>query len=59
MDQLAPKYRIPVVLKDLEGLSYQEMQEVLDLPLGTLRIRVHRGRQRIKEMLERLEGKQP
>ncbi len=42
----------------MEGLSYQEMQEVLDLPLGTLRIRVHRGRQKIKEMLDRLEGKQ-
>lgn len=58
LDQLTPKYRIPVVLKDMEGLSYQEMQEVLDLPLGTLRIRVHRGRQKIKEMLDRLEGKQ-
>lgn len=57
LEQLKPKYRIPVVLKDLEGLSYQEMQEVLDLPVGTLRIRVHRGRQQIKEMLDRLEGK--
>jgi len=57
LEQLKPKYRIPVVLKDLEGLSYQEMQDVMDLPVGTLRIRVHRGRQQIKALLKRLEGK--
>ncbi len=57
LDALKPKYRIPVILKDMEGLSYDEIQEVMDLPMGTLRIRVHRGRLQIREMLDRLEGK--
>jgi len=56
LKELKPKYRLPVILKDLEGLSYEEIQEVMDLPQGTLRIRVHRGRARIRELLKRLEG---
>lgn len=52
---MSPKYRIPLVLKDMEGLSYREMQEVLDLPEGTLRIQVHRARKKLAVILKRLE----
>jgi len=52
LHRLDPKYRVPVVLKDVEGLSYQEMQEILSLPLTTLKIRVVRGRAKLQEQLE-------
>jgi RNA polymerase sigma-70 factor (ECF subfamily) len=52
LGRLDPKYRVPVVLKDVEGLSYQEMQEILSLPLTTLKIRVVRGRAKLQEQLE-------
>jgi RNA polymerase sigma-70 factor (ECF subfamily) len=51
LDRLAPKYRVPLVLKDIEGLSYEEMREVLGLPITTLKIRVVRARARMEELL--------
>lgn len=48
---LAPMYRLPLVLKDVEGLSYREIQQVLDLPVTTLKIRVVRARAKLQEQL--------
>jgi RNA polymerase sigma-70 factor (ECF subfamily) len=45
--------RIVVVLRDLEGLSYEEIGEVLGLPLNTVRTRLHRARGDLKSKLER------
>ena len=45
--------RIVVVLRDLEGLSYEEIAQVLELPLGTVRSRLHRARADLKDKLER------
>ena len=45
--------RIVVVLRDLEGLSYEEIARVLDLELGTVRSRLHRARMDLKAKLER------
>lgn len=45
--------RIVVVLRDLEGLSYDEIAEVLGLPLNTVRTRLHRARLDLKAKLER------
>jgi RNA polymerase sigma-70 factor (ECF subfamily) len=45
--------RIVVVLRDLEGLAYEEIAEVLGLELGTVRSRLHRARMELKAKLER------
>jgi len=51
--ELPEDRRIVMVLRDLEGLSYEEIAEVLELPLGTVRSRLHRARADLKEKLER------
>ena len=45
-------YREAVVLRDLEGLTYEEIAEVLRVRIGTVRSRIARGRSRLKEVLE-------
>jgi len=51
LTRLDPKYRVPLVLKDVEGMSYQEIQQVLGLPITTLKIRVVRARAQLQEQL--------
>jgi RNA polymerase sigma-70 factor (ECF subfamily) len=51
--ELPEERRIMVVLRDFEGLSYEEIATALDLPLGTVRSRLHRARTDLKEKLER------
>lgn len=51
LQQLDDIYRIPLVLKDIEGLAYQEIQQVLDLPLTTLKMRVVRAREQLKKLV--------
>jgi RNA polymerase sigma-70 factor (ECF subfamily) len=48
---LPPKYRIAVVLRDIQGLSYEEITGVMRLPLSTVKTRIHRGRLLLKERL--------
>ena len=52
--ELPDDRRIIVVLRDLEGLSYEEIAQALDLTLGTVRSRLHRARLELKEKLEKL-----
>ena len=47
-----PNHRAAVVLRDLEGLTYQETAESLGIPEGTAKSWVHRGRERLKELLK-------
>jgi len=51
--ELPDDRRIVVVLRDLEGLSYEEIAGALDLELGTVRSRLHRARMDLKDKLER------
>lgn len=48
---LSPDYRAVVVLKDVMGFSYEEIADFLDVPVGTVRSRIHRGRGRLREAL--------
>jgi RNA polymerase sigma factor (sigma-70 family) len=49
---LPPDYRAAVVLCDIEGLSYEEIAATLDVKLGTVRSRIHRGRAQLRAALD-------
>jgi RNA polymerase sigma factor (sigma-70 family) len=48
---LPPEFRAAVVLCDIEGLSYEEISTVLDIKIGTVRSRIHRGRAQLRAAL--------
>jgi len=50
--ELPTKYRDAVILRDIEGLSYEEVGEILSIPGGTVRSRINRGRLILKKRLE-------
>jgi RNA polymerase sigma-70 factor (ECF subfamily) len=50
--ELPIDYRSAVVLCDVVGLSYNEIADIFDLPVGTVRSRIHRGRRRLRDQLE-------
>jgi len=49
---LPPKYRVPIILRDIEGRSYDEIAEILELGLGTTKSRISRARGLLKEKLK-------
>jgi len=51
LDSLPPDYRLAVTLADLEGLSYKEIAEVMDCPVGTVMSRIYRGRKALHKLL--------
>ena len=54
LDSLSEDFRAVVVLCDIEGLSYKEIAETLDCPVGTVMSRLFRGRRLLERMLEHL-----
>ncbi len=52
IEALPPKYRLPIVLRDVEGRSYEEVAAILELGLGTTKSRISRGRGLLKEKLK-------
>lgn len=57
LDSLAPEFRAAVVLCDIEGLSYEEIGATLGVKLGTVRSRIHRGRQALRDYLAAHSGR--
>ncbi len=51
---LSMKSRILIVMKDIEGLSYMEISETLNIPIGTVKSRLYRAREELKKILEEI-----
>ncbi len=52
LNALAVDFRTVIILCDLEGFTYEEMAKILDIPIGTVRSRLHRARNLLKEKLQ-------
>jgi len=55
ISKLPVKLRMPLILKDIEGFSYQEISETLNCEMGTVKSRIFRGREKLKEILQPME----
>ena len=51
LKKIPEKFRMPIILKDIDGLSYDEISEVLECEVGTVKSRLSRGRAMLKEIL--------
>jgi RNA polymerase sigma-70 factor, ECF subfamily len=51
LEDLPDNFRLPVILADVEGFSYKEIAEMLDIPIGTVMSRLHRGRKGMQKAL--------
>jgi RNA polymerase sigma-70 factor, ECF subfamily len=56
LSQLHAEHRAVVVLREMEGCDYDQIAEILDLPIGTVRSRLHRARLQLKEHLSAILG---
>ena len=50
--RLRPQYRACIIMRHVEGYSYEEIAQTLDLPLGTVKTYIHRARNELREYLE-------
>jgi RNA polymerase sigma-70 factor (ECF subfamily) len=51
LEELPEAFRLPVLLADVEEFSYKEIAEMLDIPIGTVMSRLHRGRKAMHKRL--------
>lgn len=51
LDELLPDFKTVVILCDIEGYTYEEIAEFIDIPIGTVRSRLHRGRKMLQSKL--------
>lgn len=57
--QLSEEFRTVLVLKEMEGLKYEEIADLVDCPIGTVRSRIHRARLELRQKLEILFRNEP
>jgi len=57
LNRLSPEHRAVLILKDLEDQKYETMAEILQVPIGTIRSRLHRARLELREVLEKTTQK--
>ncbi len=53
LNRLSPEHRSVLVLKDIDGQKYEEIAEILHVPIGTIRSRLHRARVELRDLLEK------
>lgn len=58
LQELPMEFREVMVMREMEGLSYKEIANVVDVPIGTVMSRLARGRKRLQTLLGRLMGKE-
>lgn len=51
LDTLMPEFKLVLVLSDIEGMSYEEIAEMMGTPMGTVRSRLHRARAQVRDIL--------
>ena len=51
LDELSEPYRSVVILREIQGLSYQEIADALEMTVSNVRVTLHRGRRRLREEL--------
>ncbi len=51
LDQLAEQYKTVIVLRDVENLDYRQIAQIVGVPIGTVKSRVHRGRLTLRKYL--------
>lgn len=54
LQAIAAEFRQPLVLREIDGMTYEEVSEALSIPVGTVRSRIFRARQELTERLQRL-----
>ena len=54
LSELCEEFRTALVLKEMDGMSYEEIADVVNVPLGTVRSRIHRARLELREKLSAL-----
>ena len=59
IEQLPPEYREVVVLREIEGLSYKEIGEIADVPMGTAMSRLSRARRQLEQSMAKALGETP
>ncbi len=55
LSRMSPEHRAVLILKDLEDQKYEDMAQILQVPIGTIRSRLHRARLELRELLEKNE----
>lgn len=56
LTHLSPELREAIILRDLQGFEYREISQVLDIPEGTVKSRINRGRAELGRILQRMPG---
>ena len=56
LQRVSPEHRMVLILKDMDGHKYDAMAEILNVPIGTIRSRLHRARLELRQVLEQMEN---
>jgi len=59
LEQLIEPYRSIVILREIQGLKYEEISAALELPLNTIKVYLHRGRRKLRTALEEYVNDEP